>query len=161
MSAETIIADIEADLANFSSEGKAVLATILARLTAVETATTNIGAAIGGPVATALADASSLVTQALTAGATVAASATNPLAAAVAIGNVAAPVTGLFVTAFNGAKGVIEGLEGQTAPAGASAAEQVGDSAGLASRNFFDAIVDAIEGKTPPAPVNPSGAVGG
>lgn len=148
MSAETIIANIEADLANFSTEGKSVVATILARLTSIEGAITNVG----GPLSTALTDVGSIVTAALGAGATVAAAATNPVAAAVAIGSIAAPVSSLFVEAYDEVKGFVEGIEGQTPAAGATGAETDGAAAGGAVRNLWDAVVDSIEGKVPPAP---------
>jgi hypothetical protein len=142
MSAETIIADIEADLANFSTEGKSVVATILARLTSIEGAITQVG----GPLNTALSDVSTIVTSALSAGATVAAAATNPIAAAVAIGNIAAPVSSLFVEAFDEVKGFVEGLEGQAPAAGSTTAETDGAAAGAGTKNLFDAIVDTIKG---------------
>lgn len=141
MSAETIIADIEKDLANFSTEGKSVVATMLARLTAIEGAITSAG----GPLSTALTDVSVIVTQALSAGATVAAAATNPVSAAVAIGAIAAPVSELFVEAFDEVKGFVEGLEGKTPVAGATTQETDGAAAGAGTKNLFDAIVDSIK----------------
>jgi hypothetical protein len=141
MSATTIIADIEADLANFSTEGKSVVATILARLTSIEGAITSSG----GPLSVALTDVSALVTQGLAAGATVAAAATSPTAAAVAIGDVAVSVSGLFVEGYNIAHGVIEGVEGVTPPAGATTQEVDGAAAGAGIRNLFDAIEDSIK----------------
>jgi hypothetical protein len=141
MSAETIIADIEADLANFSNEGKSVVATILARLTSIAGAITSVG----GPLGTALTDVGAIVTSALSAGATVAAAATNPVAAAVAIGSIAAPVSALFVEAFDEVKGFVEGLEGQTPATGATTQETDGAAAGAGTKNLFDAIVDSVK----------------
>lgn len=147
MSAETIIADIQNDLANFSNEGKSVFATILARLTSIEGAITQVG----GPLGTALTDVGAVVTAALSAGATVAAAATNPVAAAVAIGSIAAPVSSLFVEAFDEVKGFVEGLEGQAPAAGSTTQETDGAAAGAGVKNLWDAIVDTIENKAPPA----------
>lgn len=141
MSAETIIADIGADLSKFSTEGQSVIATILARLTTIEGAITSAG----GPLSTALNDVGQVVTAALGAGATVAAAATNPVSAAVAIGAIAAPVSSLFVEAFEEVKGFVEGLEGATPAAGATAAETDGAAAGAGTRNLFDAIIDSIK----------------
>lgn len=141
MSAETIIADLEADFANLSTNGKSFFASLIARVTSIEGAITKAG----GPLSTALADVSTIVTSGLSAGITVAAAATNPVAAAVAIGNIAAPVSALFVEAFDEVKGFVEGLEGKTPAAGSTTAETDGAAAGAGTKNLFDAIVDSVK----------------
>lgn len=141
MSAETIIADLQADFGTLTTDGKSVLATMLARLTTIEGAIT----ATGGPLSTALTDVGGLVTQGLAAGATVAAAATNPTAAAVAIGAIAAPVSALFVEAFDEVKGFVEGLEGKAPAAGSTTQETDGAAAGAGVKNLWDAIVDSVK----------------
>lgn len=140
MSAETIIATIEADASNIS-------AAALARLTAFETAFANAGPEF----AKLLADATASVGTVLAAGASVAVAATNPEAAAVAIGSAIVPVTNAFVSVFNEITGFVEGAEGKTPVAGASAAETDGAAAGAAVRNIVDAFFDDITGKGAPA----------
>lgn len=139
MSAETIIATIEADAQN-------VLATGLSRLTALETAFANAGPEF----AKLLSDAGASVGTVLAAGASVAAAATNPAAAAVAIGSAVVPVTNAFVSAFDAIEGFVEGVEGKTPAAGAPAAEVDGAAAGSGVRNIVDAFFDDITGAGAP-----------
>lgn len=158
MSATTIIADLEAELANVGPLTKSFLMALTARVSSMEAAFGNLGAS----AAAALADATTDVENALGAGATIAAAATNPATLAVAIGQAAVPVTTLFQNAFNLAEGFVEGLEGKTPAAGASQAEVDGDAAGAGVKNFFDAfvetLVDPLLGKSP-APATPAASV--
>jgi|SRR5579859_2909746 len=75
----------------------------------------------------------------------------------VSIGGVVQRVEADVVAVFHFFKGIGE----TTAPAGAGAAERAGVTLRTDGHSFLQAIVDAFTGKTPPAPKNPSGAVGG
>lgn len=151
MSAATIIADLESELASVGPNTKAFLMALTARVSSMEAAFANLGTS----AAAALGDATTDVENALSAGATIAAAAVNPATLAVAIGQVAVPVTTLFGSAFDLAKGFVEGLEGKPAAAGASQAEVDGDAAGTGVKNLFDAfdetLIEPLFGKTPPA----------
>lgn len=138
---QTIIAQIGDDFANFSTEAQSVIAALFSRVTALE----GTVASLATPAGQSLEDISDIVTGALSAGATVAASATNPASAAIAIGSVAIPVTNLFVEAYDEAKGFLEGVTGQAPAAGATQAETDGAATGAATKNIFDAIADAIK----------------
>lgn len=85
------------------------------------------------------------------------ASAGNIAGSFVSIGGVIQRVEADVVAVFHFFKGIGE----TTAPAGADAAEKAGVTLNNEGHSFFQAIVDAFEGKTPPPPANPSGAVGG
>lgn len=141
MSAETIIADLEADFANMSANGKSFVIALTSRVTALETAFSNLSA----PASQALADASSVVTGALSIGASVVAAASDPVTAAIAIGAAAAPVSSLFVSAYNEVHGFIEGLEGQAPAAGATQQETDGAAAGAGVKNLWDAFTDDLK----------------
>jgi hypothetical protein len=141
MSASTIIADVTKDFGNFSTDAQAVIAALFSRVTALEGAI----AQVGGPLGTALVDVSGVVTSALGVGATVAAAATNPETAAIAIGTAAVSVSNLFVEAFDEVKGFIEGVEGQTPATGATTQETDGAAAGAGVKNLFDAVVDTFK----------------
>jgi hypothetical protein len=148
MSAETIIAQLEADFSNLSSAGKAFLISLTSRVTALENTLQSTAA---GPLAQTFSDVSASVNTILSAGATAAASANNPATLVVAIGAVAAPVTQALAADFNEAKGFIEGLTGNTPAAGASTAEVDGAASGAAVKNIWDAFVDDIEMTIHPA----------
>jgi ornithine cyclodeaminase/alanine dehydrogenase-like protein (mu-crystallin family) len=141
MSASTIIADLEADFSNISTNGKAFIATLVGRVTALE----NTFSAAGPALESAFSDASALVTATLGEGATVAAAAVNPTTFAIAIGAVAAPVSQIFVEGFNLAKGFLEGVEGQTPATGATTQETDGAAAGTEVKNLFDAVRDSLK----------------
>lgn len=136
MSAETILVDLETELANLTPNAKSFFGAVIARLTALETTV----ASASSPLASVFAEATKDVGAVLAAGVQVAVSATSPTALVVAIGNVVAPVTAAFGDAFEAVEGFVEGLEGKTPAAGAPAAEVTGAAAGVAVGNIIDAF---------------------
>jgi hypothetical protein len=157
-------------VATVTSDAQALSSTVLAKLQALEQVVTTAipdgeklladatndviqaTAAVGGIAASAVTEATAAVN---------AASSGNFTGAAVDVAGIVNPVSTLFQAVFNFFKGVKEGLAGQAAPAGASGAEQAGDTLGQDGETFINAVEDTFTGKTPPAPANPSGAVGG
>lgn len=157
-------------VATVTSDAQAVSAAFALRLAALEKTVAALGADAQKTLVDATNDLVAIAAEGTTVGAEAlagvtagiaAASTGNVVQAAVDIGGVLAPVSSATQKVIDFFKGVVEGAKGQAASAGASGAEQAGDALGEDGRTIFDAIKDAITGNTPPAPANPSGAVGG
>jgi len=138
MSLETVLVDLENEFTSLTPNAKSFLASLVARVTALETTI----ASNTSPLQATFSAISKDIMGTLAAGVSVAASATNPSTLVVAIGNVAVQVTTAFGDVFDEVHGFIEGVEGKTPAAGADAAETQGAAAGAATKNILDAFVD-------------------
>lgn len=163
MSLSTIVVTAENDIAAFahavtlksnalSTAFNALSTTAVADARQLLANAMNDGVTAAAEVAQVAPEVVAATTAAITA-----ASTGNVAGALVVIGGVAQRVEADVVAAFHFFKGIGE----TTAPAGADAAEQAGVTLNNEGHSLFQAIIDAFTGKTPPAPANPSGAIGG